>query len=100
MEKILEKLDAIEAGNAAKITETVEAVKNEFTEKLNALEAKIAEVQAPAIIKAPAKTLSQEINRSVKEQLRDFYKSNARSEKEIRVFQALDQYDAYLKETG
>ena len=42
MEKILEKLDAIEAGNTAKITESVEAIKNEFTEKLNALEAKIA----------------------------------------------------------
>ena len=100
MEKILEKLDAIEAGNAAKITETVESVKNEFNEKLNALEAKIAEVQAPAIIKTPAKTLSQEINRSVKEQLRDFYKSNARSEKEIKMFESTDQYDAYLKETG
>ena len=100
MEKILEKLDAIEAGNTAKITESVEAIKNEFTEKLNALEAKIAEVQAPAIIKAPAKTLSQEINRSVKEQLRDFYKSNARSEKEIKMFESTDQYDAYLQETG
>ena len=100
MEKIIEKLDAIEAANLAKITESVESVKNELSEKLTALEAKIAEVQAPAIVKAPAKTLSQEINRSVKEQLRDFYKSNSRTEKEIKMFESTDHYDAYMQETG
>ena len=100
MEKIIEKLDAIESANAAKITEAVDAVKNELSEKLTALEAKIAEVQAPTIIKAPAKTLTQEINRSVKEQLRDFYKSNSRTEKEIKMFESTDHYDAYIKESS
>ena len=57
MEKVFEKLDAIAAQNEAKIAEVVEAVKGEVSEKLAALEAKVAEVKAPAIIQAPAKTV-------------------------------------------
>ena len=99
MKEIIEKLDAIEAGNAAKITETVEAVKNEFTEKLTALEAKIAEVQAPAIIKPAAKSIRQEVNRRVCEQLNDFYK-NSKREKEIALFEDDQQRAMFLNEAS
>jgi len=99
MKEIIEKLDAIEAGNAAKITETVEAVKNEFTEKLTALEAKIAEVQAPAIIKPAAKSIRQEVNRRVCEQLSDFYK-NSKREKEIALFEDDQQRAMFLNEAS
>ena len=99
MKEIIEKLDAIEAGNAAKITETVEAVKNEFTEKLTALEAKIAEVQAPAIIKPAAKSIRQEVNRRVCEQLSDFYK-NSKREKEIALFEDDQQRAMFLSEAS
>jgi len=44
MEKVFEKLDAIEAQNQAKIAEAVEAVKSEVAEQIAALEAKVAEV--------------------------------------------------------
>jgi HK97 family phage major capsid protein len=99
MKEIIEKLDAIEAGNAAKITETVEAVKNEFTEKLNALEAKIAEVQAPAIVKPAAKSIRQEVNRRVCEQLASFYKDSKR-EKEIALFEDEQQRALFLNEAS
>ena len=99
MKEIIEKLDAIEAGNAAKITETVEAVKNEFTEKLNALEAKIAEVQAPAIVKPAAKSIRQEVNRRVCEQLASFYKDSKR-EKEIALFEDEQQRTLFLNEAS
>ena len=100
MKEVIEKLDTIEAAQVAKIEEvktevatTVEAAKAEFAEKVAALEAKISEVQAPAIVKT-YKSLGQEINRSVKEQVRDFYKSGSRVEKEIKLFESVDQYDA------
>jgi HK97 family phage major capsid protein len=106
MKEVIEKLDTIEAAQVAKIEEvkaevatTVEAAKAEFAEKVAALEAKISEVQAPAIV-TTYKSLSQELNRSVKEQMRDFYKSNSRVEKEIKLFESVDQYDAYMKEDG
>lgn len=86
MEKILEKLDAIDASNQAKIAESVEAVKVEFDEKISALEAKIAEVQAPSIIKAPAKTIRQDVNRRVIEQLSEFYKKDSKREIELKMF--------------
>ena len=106
MKEVIEKLDTIEAASVAKIEEvkaevatTVEAAKAEFAEKVAALEAKISEVQAPAIV-TTYKSLSQELNRSVKEQMRDFYKSGSRVEKEIKLFESVDQYDAYMKEDG
>ena len=57
MKEVIEKLDTIEAAQVAKIEEVktevatiVEAVKAEFTEQVASLEAKISNVQAPAIV--------------------------------------------------
>jgi len=104
---ILEKLDAIEVKQLeavqaveAKIPEAVEAVKVEMTEKIAALEAKIATVQAPAIIRAPAKTVRDDVNRSVKEQIATYYKGGRNVEKELKMFADESQYDAYLKEAS
>ena len=106
MKEVIEKLDTIEAQQVAKIEEVkaevavnLESVKAEISEKFDALEAKIASVQAPAVV-TTYKTLSQEINRSVKEQVRDFYKSNSRTEKEIKMFESVDQYDSFMKESS
>jgi HK97 family phage major capsid protein len=104
--EIIEKLDAIEAAQAEKITATeaksiaaVEAAKVEMGEKIAALEAKVASVQAPAIIKI-AKTVRSDVNRAVREQLADFYKGNNRVEKELKMFADESQYDAYLREAS
>jgi HK97 family phage major capsid protein len=106
MKEVIEKLDTIEATQVAKIEEvkaevaqTVESAKAEFAEKVAALEAKISEVQAPAIV-TTYKSLTQELNRSVKEQLRDFVKNSSHVEKEVKVFESVDQYDAYMKEAS
>jgi predicted phage gp36 major capsid-like protein len=103
---IIEKLDAIEAKQSegiaaveAKIPAAVEAVKAEFSELVSSLEAKVASIQAPAIVK-PAKTVRADVNKSVKEQLVSFYKSNARVEKELQIFADESQMDAYLKEAS
>lgn len=109
-EKIIEKLDAIEAQQDAKITEAVEAVKaeatvkleeakTEFAEKVAALEAKVSSIQAPSTIKT-YKSLSEEVNRSTKEQLKEFFKSGSRVEKELRMFADESQYDAFMKEAS
>ena len=100
MEKVFEKLDAIEAQNQAKIAEAVEAVKSEVAEQIAALEAKVAEVKAPAIIAAPAKTIKGDVNRMVKSQLKEFVTKGDRLEKEVKLFESTDQYDAYLKEAS
>jgi len=104
---ILEKLDAIEAANTAKIEEvtaqaqaSVEAVKAEFQEIVSALEAKVASVQAPAIIRAPSKTVRTDVNRSVKEQIAAYYKGGRNVEKELKMFEDEGQYDAYLAEAS
>lgn len=104
---IIEKLDAIEAAQAEKISATeaksiaaVEAAKVEMQEKIAALEAKVASVQAPAIIQAPAKTIRGDVNRHVREQLTQFYKGNNRVEKELKMFADESQYDAYLREAS
>jgi predicted phage gp36 major capsid-like protein len=104
---ILEKLDAIEAKQVeavaaveAKIPAAVEAVKAEMAEKMSALEAKVASIQMPEFIRTPAKTVRQDVNRSVKEQLASFYKGNNRLEKELQIFADESQYDAYLKEAS
>lgn len=105
--EIIEKLDAIEAANTAKIEEvtsqaqaSVEAVKAEFQEIVSALEAKVASVQAPAIIRAPAKTVRTDVNRAVREQLTQFYKANNRVEKELKMFEDESQYGAYMAEAS
>jgi hypothetical protein len=104
---IIEKLDAIEAKQAesiaaieSKIPAAVEAVKAEMSEMIAALEAKVASVQAPTIIKAPAKTVRQDVNRSVREQLSNFYKANNRVEKELKMFEDESQYGAYIAEAS
>jgi predicted phage gp36 major capsid-like protein len=106
LDKITEKLDAIEAANVAKIEEAkvaavaaVEEAKVSFEEKVAALEAKVSSISAVPTIKT-YKTIAQEINRSVKEQIRDFYKSGAKVEKELAMFADAGQYDAYMKEAS
>lgn len=107
MEKVLEKVDAIEASNLTKIeavkaevATTVESAKAEIQEKLTALEAKVASIQMPEFIRAPAKTVRSDVNRMVKEQLRDFQKSGGRMEKEIKLWESVEQHDAYLREAS
>ena len=106
LEKITEKLDAIEAAQVAKIEEAkaaavaaVEEAKVSFEEKVAALEAKISSVSAPATIKT-YKTVAEGINRSVKEQMRDFVKGGAKVEKELKIFEDASQYDAFMKEAS
>ena len=106
MEKIIEKLDAIEAANLAKVEEvtaTVDAKLAEtvasFDEKVAALEAKVASINATPVIKT-YKSISQEVNRMVKGQLAEFMKGNGRVEKEIKLFEDVGQYDAYIKEAS
>lgn len=104
--QIIEKLDAIEAAQAAKIAEVittaeakVEAAKSEISEKVAALEAKISTLQAPAIIK-PAKTIRGDVNRAVREQLSAFYKGSGKLEKELMIFADESQAAAYMKEAS
>lgn len=106
MKEVIEKLDAIEAANVAKVEEikgevakSLEEVKTQVTEQVAALEAKVAAIQAPAVVKI-AKSVREDVNRSVKEQLRDFYKSSRSLEKEIKMFADESQYDAFLKEAS
>ena len=106
MEKIIEKLDAIEAANLAKVEEvtaTVDAKLAEtvasFDEKVAALEAKVASINATPVIKT-YKSISQEVNRMVKGQLAEFIKGNGRVEKEIKLWEDAGQYDAYIKEAS
>ena len=102
---IIEKLDAIEAKQAeavsaveAKIPAAVEAVKAEMQEKIAALEAKVSAVQAAPLIKI-AKTVRGDVNRAVREQLSTYYKGR-QGEKELKMFESTDQYDAYMKEAA
>ena len=104
---ILEKLDAIEAAQVAKVSEVseqakvaIEAAKAEMTEKIAALEAKVASVQAPAIIRPIAKTVRTDVNRNVREQLKQFYSGKNQVEKELQMFADESQYSAYLKEAS
>ena len=104
MKEIIEKLDAIEASNkeTAKVEAiaAAEAVKAEFAEKVAALEAKIASVQAPSIIRPIAKTVRTDVNRAVREQLSSFYKGGKMLEKELSMFADESQYQAYLAEAS
>jgi HK97 family phage major capsid protein len=105
--EIIEKLDAIEAKQSesiaaveAKIPAAVEAVKAEFSEMVSSLEAKVASIQAPAIVKPLTKSVRADVNRSVREQLASFYKSNARVEKELQIFADESQREAYMQEAS
>ena len=106
IEQINEKLDAIEAQQVAKIDEVkavvdtkVEEAKAEFAEKVAHLEAKVSEMHSTPVIKT-YKSIQSEVNRMVKEQVRDFYKSEAKVQKEIKMFESADQYDAFMKEAS
>ena len=111
LKEITEKLDAIEATNAASIAAATEAisvaqkaatetVKTELTEKVLALEAKISTLGAPALIH-PAKTVRGDVNKMVREQLKAFHaKGTGAPEKEIKLFESVSQYDAYLREAS
>lgn len=107
VEKILEKVDAIEQSNIAKIEEVkaeavsaVEAVKTEMLEKVVALETKISEInQAPAQITKSA-NLKHDVNRKVKEQLAKFVKKGGKLEKEFEIFADESEYKAYLSESS
>jgi HK97 family phage major capsid protein len=105
VEKIIEKVDAIEAQNLAKIEEVkaeaiakVEEAKAEFAEKVANLEAKVSEVNSAAFIK-PAKTVRQDVNKSVVEQLSKFVKKG-KMEKELKIFEDDSHYAAYMKESS
>ena len=106
-EKIMEKLDAIEAANLAKVEEVTSSVDAKlaetvatFEEKVAALEAKVASVKEATPIIKTYKTIAQEVNRSVKEQLKGFYESGMKVEKELKMFESVGQYDAYVKEAS
>jgi HK97 family phage major capsid protein len=110
MKEVIEKLDAIEATNVAKIEEVktaletnvaekLEATKSEINEKVAALEAKISEIGATPVIKT-YKSITSEVNRSVKEQLRDFYQKGNKLEKELKMFADESHYDAFMKEAS
>ena len=103
--EIIEKLDQIEAKQAesvlaveAKIPLAIDAARADIDVKMAALEAKIASVQAPSIIKI-AKTVRGDVNRAVREQLSSYYKSG-RGEKELKMFESVDQYVAYMAEAS
>lgn len=107
MKEIIEKLDAIEASNVAAVeavkTEAIAAVetaKSEMTEKVAALEAKVAAIKVPEFIRPIAKTVRQDVNRAVREQLSSFYKGGKMLEKELSIFADESQYQAYLSEAS
>jgi predicted phage gp36 major capsid-like protein len=105
-EQIIAKLDEIEANTVAKIEEgKAEAVKKveeivvSFEEKVAALEAKVSQMGATPAIKT-YKSIGAEVNRMVKEQLKSFVSSDAKVQKEIKMFEDAGQYDAYFKEAS
>jgi predicted phage gp36 major capsid-like protein len=107
MEKVIEKLDAIQASNEAKIAEVVaaaeakvEAAKAEMVEKVVALEAKISTLQAPAIIERTSPSVRKDVNKSVREQLKQVISGKSQFEKELKIFADESQMQAYLSEAS
>lgn len=106
-DKIIEKLDAIAASNEAKIAEItaaaeakVESAKAELTEKVAALEAKISTLQAPAFIERTSPSVRKEVNKSVREQLRQVVGGKSTFEKELKIFANEAEMQAYLSEAS
>lgn len=108
LEKVIEKLDAIEASNAAKLAETAESVKIQVTEavetlkleteqKIAALEAKIG---APSIIRPIHKTVRGEANRRFRDVLKEYMKGGNQVEREVKIFESVDQFDGYIREAS
>ena len=107
MEKVLEKIDGIAAQNESKIEEiktevaaTVETAKAEFADKVTALEAKVAAIQMPEIIRAPHKTVRGDVNRKVREQIKNFYQGGAKLHTEIKLWADESEHQAYLTEAS
>lgn len=105
--EIIEKLDAIEAKQAesitaveAKIPAAVEAIKAEFSEMVNALEAKVAAVGTPAIHKEQAKSVRVDVNRHVREQLKEMAAGKSTFEKQLQIFADESQMQEYLREAS
>lgn len=110
MDKVLEKLDAIEAQNNAEIAKVNESVATqvaaikeelttEFAEKVAAIEAKVSQINvAPSILKIE-KTIRGDVNKMVKEQLKAYHTSG-RGEKELKMFEDESQYSAYINEAS
>jgi len=109
-EKIIEKLNEIETTIESKTAEKIDSVKTEieakldekvvsFEEKVAALEAKMASVQAPSIIKV-AKTIGSDVNRRVKEALSDYVKNGGRKEKELQLFADEAEHQAFVTEAS
>ena len=104
--EIIEKLDAIEAAQAEKIQAVesaipaaVEAVKAEFSEMVAALEAKVASVQAPVVMKIE-KTVRGDVNKHVREQLKEMASGKSAFEKELKIFADEAQMHAYIREAS
>ena len=107
MDKVLEKIDGIAVQNETKINEIktevntiVESAKTEMTEKVAALEAKVASIQMPEFIRAPHKTVRGDVNRKVREQLSTFYKNGAKLHTEIKLWEDVSEHQAYLTEAS
>lgn len=111
IELVLEKVDAIETKQTealealktsveSTVTEKLEALKGEMADTVQALEAKVASVKFANVITAPAKTVREDVNKMVKEQLKDFAKTNNGIQKEIKLFESTDQHEAFLKEAS
>jgi HK97 family phage major capsid protein len=65
-----------------------------------ALEAKVAAIPAPAVHKEKAKSVRQDVNRSVKEQLKAIADGKNSFEKQLQVFADESQMEAYMTEAS
>jgi HK97 family phage major capsid protein len=118
LKEVIEKLDGIKAASEAQIAEAkvhaeakaaeakeaavsaIEAVKVEMQETVKALEAKVAEIGAPAIVKIE-KSVRADVNKHVKEQLRDIANgSKTQFEREFKMFADESEYNAYMAESS
>ena len=107
MKEVIEKLDAMDVKQAesiaaieAKIPAAVEAVKAEFSELVANLEAKVAAVQVPAIHKEKAKSVRADVNRHVREQLKQMVDGKSSFEKQLQIFADESQMQAYVAEAS
>ena len=107
MKEVIEKLDAMDvkqsesiAAVEAKIPAAVEAVKAEFSELVANLEAKVAAVQTPAIHKEKAKSVRADVNRHVREQLKQMIDGKSTFEKQLQIFADESQMQAYIAEAS
>ena len=109
LNEVIAKLDSMEsatfervaAENAAlkqHVDAALDAVRNEVADKVAGLEAKVASV-GPALIK-PAKTVRGDVNKRVREALRDFTKRDRVIEQELKLFVDEAEHAAYQAEAS